>query len=134
MEPKKIDHIGIAVSDLEASKRFYETSLGLKVQHEEVLGDMNIAFIPVGETNIELIQSTSEDGVIAKFIAKRGEGIHHIAYEVEDIEASLDRLKSQGVRLVDETPRSGAHGKKVAFIHPKSTNGVLSELVSQKGN
>ena len=126
----KINHIGIAVKDLEASKRFYEESLGLAVDHEETLGEMKIAFIPIGEVNVELIQSTTEEGVIAKFIAKRGEGIHHIAYEVDDIDGALERLKDQGIKLVDEKPRPGAHGTRVAFLHPKSTNGVLSELVS----
>jgi methylmalonyl-CoA epimerase len=88
----------------------------------------------VGEVSVELIQSISADGVIAKFIAKRGEGIHHIAYEVPDIETALERLKSQGVKLVDKKPRAGAHGKRVAFIHPGSSNGVLTELVSEKDN
>ncbi len=134
MGPTKIDHIGIAVKDLESAKRFYEESLGVTVDHEETLGEMNIAFLPVGEVSVELIQSISADGVIAKFIAKRGEGIHHIAYEVPDIEAALERLKSQGVKLVDEKPRAGAHGKQVAFIHPGSSNGVLTELVSEKDN
>lgn len=132
MEPKKIEHIGIAVSDLESAKRFYEGALGLKVKHEETLRDMKIAFVPVGEVNIELIQPISEDGVIAKFIDKRGEGIHHIAYEVDDISAFLGALKSRGVNLVDEVPRQGAHGKEVAFLHPKSSHGVLTELVGRK--
>ncbi|MDY6950691.1 MAG: methylmalonyl-CoA epimerase [Thermodesulfobacteriota bacterium] len=132
MGPKKINHIGIAVSDLAAAKRFYEESLGLKVDHEETLGEMKIAFIPVGEVNLELIQSTTEDGVIAKFIAKKGPGIHHIAYEVEDVGVALSKLKEQGARLVDETPRAGAHGTEVAFLHPKSSFGVLTELVSEK--
>jgi methylmalonyl-CoA epimerase len=130
--PKKINHIGIAVSDLEAAKRFYEDSLGLTVEHEETLGEMKIAFLPVGEVNLELIQSTTEEGVMAKFIAKRGEGIHHIAYEVDDVSASLEALKAQGIKLVDETPRKGAHGTEVAFVHPKSSYGVLTELVGGK--
>ena len=127
----KINHIGIAVKDLEASKRFYEESLGLTVKHEETLGEMKIAFIPIGEVNVELIQSTTEQGVIAKFIAKRGEGIHHIAYEVDDIDGALEKLKDQGIKMVDEKPRPGAHETRVAFLHPKSTNGVLTELVSK---
>jgi methylmalonyl-CoA epimerase len=131
---KKIDHIGIAVKDLEASKLFYEGSLGIKASHEEVLGDMKIAFIPVGEVNVELIQCISDDGVIAKFISKKGEGIHHIAYEVDDIAGMLGRMNEQGVKLVDKEPRKGAHGKMVAFLHPKSTNGVLTEFVSKKDN
>jgi methylmalonyl-CoA epimerase len=134
MAPSKIKHIGIAVSDLEDAKRFYERSLGLRVEREETLGEMKIAFIPVGEVNLELIQSTTDDGVIAKFIAKKGEGVHHIAYEVEDVTAELEALKSQGVKLVDEKPRKGAHGTEVAFVHPKSAHGVLTELVCQKGS
>lgn len=127
---KKIDHIGIAVKDLGVAKAFYEESLGLKIDHEETMGEMRIAFVPVGEVNVELIQSTTKDGVIAKFIAKRGEGIHHIAYEVEDLDGTLELLKGQGVKLVDEKPRPGAHGTRVAFLHPKTSNGVLTELVS----
>jgi methylmalonyl-CoA epimerase len=129
---KKINHIGIAVKDLEASKQFYEESLGLTVEHEETLGEMKIAFVPIGEVNVELIQSTTEEGVIAKFIAKKGEGIHHIAYHVDDIDSALEKLKDQGIKLVDEKPRPGAHETRVAFLHPKSTNGVLTELVSAK--
>ena len=132
METKKIEHIGIAVSDLESAKNFYTKALGLKVRHEESLEGMRIAFIPVGNVNLELIQSTTEDGVIAKFIAKRGEGVHHIAYEVEDVSSALEELKDQGVKLVDEAPRMGAHGKEVAFVHPKSSYGVLTELVCNK--
>ena len=132
MNTKQIEHIGIAVSDLESAKNFYTQALGLKISHEESLEEMKIAFIPVGDVNLELIQSTTKDGVIAKFIAKRGEGIHHIAYEVEDVSSALEELKNQGVKLVDETPRIGAHGKEVAFVHPKSSYGVLTELVSKK--
>jgi len=132
MEVKKIDHIGIAVGDLRSAKRFFEASLGLRVEREETLGDMKIAFVPVGGVNIELIESTSPEGVISKFIARRGEGIHHIAYEVRDVAAALDALNAQGVKLVDDTPRTGAHGKQVAFLHPKSAFGVLTELVSKK--
>lgn len=132
MAPRKIDHIGIAVRDLELAKAFYAGSLGLNVEHEEILGDMKIAFVPVGEVNLELIQCISDDGVIAKFIAKKGEGIHHIAYAVEDVSAVLKALKAQGVKLVDEKPRPGAHGTEVAFVHPKSAFGVLTELVGEE--
>lgn len=132
MEVTKIDHIGIAVGDLRSAKRFFEASLGLRVEREETLGDMKIAFVPVGGVNIELIESTTPEGVISKFIARRGEGIHHIAYEVPNVAAALDALKAQGVKLVDDTPRAGAHGKQVAFLHPKSAFGVLTELVSKK--
>jgi methylmalonyl-CoA epimerase len=133
MTPNQIDHIGIAVKDLESAKKFYTESLGLKVDHEETLGDMKIAFIPVGEVNLELIESTADEGVMAKFIAKRGEGVHHIAYKVRDVSSALEALKAQGVKLVDETAREGAHGTKVAFVHPKSAFGVLTELVSEEG-
>jgi len=132
MEVKKIDHIGIAVGDLGSAKRFYEESLGLRVEREETLGEMEIAFVSVGGVNIELIQSTTPEGVISKFIAKRGEGIHHIAYEVEDVAAALEELKAQGVKLVDDAARAGAHGTQVAFVHPKGALGVLTELVSKE--
>jgi methylmalonyl-CoA/ethylmalonyl-CoA epimerase len=125
----KIDHIGIAVSDLELAKGFYTKGLGLKVEREEALEGMKIAFIPVGGVNLELIQSATDEGVIAKFIAKRGEGVHHIAYEVDDVPSALEEVKAQGVKLVDETPRRGANGKEVAFVHPKSSHGVLTEFV-----
>ena len=131
MALSKIDHIGIAVSDLESAKRFYQEALGLRVTREETLDEMKIAFLPIGEVNLELIQSTTDEGVIAKFIAKRGEGVHHIAYQVEDVSSVLDALKAQGVKVVDDAPRPGAHGTEVAFVHPKSTHGVLTELVGQ---
>jgi methylmalonyl-CoA epimerase len=134
MQVKKIAHIGIAVSDLESAKSFYEKSLGLKVNHVETLGEMKIAFVPVGKVNIELIQPTTQQGVIGKFLTKRGEGVHHIAYEVEDVDDALEELKAQGIKLVDDTPRSGAHGTQVAFLHPKSSHGVLTELVCKKDN
>ena len=132
MKLNKIHHIGIAVSDLELAKAFYTKALGLRVEREEVLEGMKIAFIPVGEVNLELIQSTMEESVIAKFIAKRGDGVHHIAYEVQDIASALEELKALGVRLVDETPRRGANEKEVGFVHPKSSSGVLTELVGSK--
>ncbi len=132
MEIKKIEHIGIAVKDLESAKDFYTKALGLKVGREEALEGMKIAFIRVGKVNLELIQSATDEGVIAKFIATRGEGVHHIAYEVDDVSSALEELKGQGVKLVDEAPRTGAHGKEVAFVHPKSSYGVLTELVCKK--
>lgn len=132
MEIKKIDHIGIAVSDLESAKDFYTKALGLKVEREENLEGMQIAFIPVGRVNLELIQSATDEGVIAKFIARRGEGVHHIAYEVDDVSSALEELKVQGVKLVDEAPRTGADGNEVAFVHPKSSYGVLTEFVCKK--
>jgi len=132
MQSKKVDHIGIAVSDVELAKRFYTKSLGLNVGCEEALDGMKIAFIRVGEVNLVLIQSIADGGVIGKFIAKRSEGVQHIAYEVEDVSSALEDLKAQGVELVDEAPRRGTHGKEVAFVHPKSSYGVLTELACRK--
>jgi len=127
---KKIAHLGIAVKDLDEAKNFYAGMLGLESVGEEVVPSQKVtaAFIPVGDTRLELLESTDPDGPIAKAIAARGEGIHHIAYEVDDIEATLADLKAKGVRLIDETPREGAHGARVAFIHPKAGLGVLIEL------
>lgn len=129
---KKVNHIGIAVKSIEEAKKFYET-MGLKVEGEEVVEEqkVRVAFIQVGETRIELLEATSEDSPVAKFIEKRGEGIHHIAFQVDDIEKALELLKSKGVRLIDEKPRRGAHNTRIAFIHPKSTNGVLVELCQE---
>ncbi len=126
----KIAHLGIAVKSLEDAKKFYEDMLGLKAAGEEVVESqkVKVAFIPVGDTRLELLESTDPQGPIAKHIENRGEGIQHIAYEVEDIEAALADLKAKGVRLIDEKPREGAHGAKIAFIHPKASMGVLVEL------
>ena len=127
---KKISHIGIAVKDLDEAVRFYREALHLEVEGIEEVKDqkVKIAFIPVGESRIELLESTDPEGPIAKFITKRGEGIHHLAFEVEGIEEALQELKGSGVRLVDEKPRIGAHKAKIAFLHPRSTRGVLLEL------
>lgn len=127
---KKIAHLGIAVKSLEEAKAFYEGMLGIASSGEEEVPSQKViaAFLPVGDTRLELLESTDPEGPIAKAIASRGEGIHHIAYEVEDIVATLADLKAKGVRLIDETPRAGAHGAKVAFIHPKAGLGVLIEL------
>jgi methylmalonyl-CoA/ethylmalonyl-CoA epimerase len=128
MKIKRIAHIGIGVADTEEASQFYTDKLGLPLAHRETLGELKISFIPMGPTNLELVQSTTPEGVMSKFLDKRGEGIHHIAYEVENIEEALAELKEKGVRLIDEKPRLGAHGAQVAFIHPKETNGVLTEL------
>lgn len=127
---KKIDHIGIAVSNLEEAIKIYE-SLGLKVAETGEAKDqkVRVAMIPVGESKIELLEATSPDSVIAKFIEKRGEGIHHIAINVENIEEALKKAKDAGIKPIDEKPRIGAGGKKIAFLHPKSLKGVLLELV-----
>lgn len=127
---KKVDHIGIAVKNLEEALKFYEDVLGLNLQGTEVVEEqkVKVAFLPIGDTEIELLESTEKDGPIAKFIEKKGEGIQHIAYRVDDIEKALEEMKEKGIRLIDEKPRYGAGGAKIAFLHPKSTNGVLVEL------
>ncbi|MDO4581060.1 MAG: methylmalonyl-CoA epimerase [Bacillota bacterium] len=126
----KVDHIGIAVKDIDEAAKFWEGVLGLKiVAREEVAAQKVItAFIPSGDSEIELLQSTAEDGPIAKFIEAKGEGIQHIALKVDNIEEALAELKEQGVRLIDEKPRGGAGGAQIAFLHPKATGGVLLEL------
>ncbi|ASJ02289.1 methylmalonyl-CoA epimerase [Thermococcus profundus] len=126
---KKIDHVGIAVKNLEEAIKVWE-GLGLKVDEIEEVPDQKVrtAIIHVGESRIELLEPTSEDSPIAKFIAKRGEGIHHIALGVDDIEGHLEKLKEAGYRLIDEKPRIGAGGAKIAFVHPKAVTGVLLEL------
>ena len=126
----KVDHIGIAVSNLEESLKFYTDTLGLKLQGTEIVEEqkVKVAFLPLGDTEIELLESTAEDGPVAKFIEAKGQGMQHIAFKVENIEKSLAELKEKGIRLIDETPRYGAGGAKIAFLHPKSTNGVLVEL------
>lgn len=127
---EKIDHIGIAVKNLNESLRVFEEILGLKSIGLETVTDqkVKVAFIPVGESEIELLESTEPDSAIAKFIEKNGEGIQHIAFRVDNIEKVLEDLKAQKVRLIDEKPRKGAGGARIAFIHPKATNGVLIEL------
>ncbi|ALM75179.1 methylmalonyl-CoA epimerase [Thermococcus barophilus] len=126
---RRIDHVGIAVKNLDEAIKLWE-SLGLKVAEIEEVPEqkVRVAVFKVGESRIELLEGTSEDSPISKFIAKRGEGIHHIALGVENIEEHLEKLKEQGFRLIDEKPRIGAGGAKIAFIHPKSVKGVLLEL------
>ena len=123
-----LDHIGIAVKSLDAA-RIYE-SLGLRVEHTETVESQKVktAFLSVGDANLELLEPTSPDSAIAKFIEKRGEGIHHICLRVDDLESHLARLKAEGYRLVNEAPVPGAHGCRVAFLHPSAGNGVLIEL------
>ncbi len=129
----KIDHIGIVVHDIQEVLRAYETALGLPLKEVAEVPDqqVRVAFLPVGESTIELVQPLSADTGIAKFLANRGEGIHHICLAVDDIEAALTRLKAHGMQLIDEVPRQGAHGR-VAFIHPKAMHGVLIELVEHE--
>ena len=130
----KIDHIGIATNGIAEAANFYRHSLGLNVgEIEEVANQkVRVAMLPIGESQIELLEATSADSPISKFLAKRGPGIHHIAVRVEDIRASLADLKQNGARLIDEEPRAGAGGCLVAFIHPSSTGGVLIELVQNR--
>jgi methylmalonyl-CoA/ethylmalonyl-CoA epimerase len=127
---KKIDHIAIAVANIDEALVKFRTALGLEVREREVVASQKTeaALLPVGETSIELIEPKGNDG-LARFLEKKGPGLHHIAVEVEGIESALLLLKSLGVPLVDETPRIGARGHKVAFLHPKATGGVLVELV-----
>jgi methylmalonyl-CoA epimerase len=126
----QIDHLGIAVKSLNAAKAIYET-LGLTVSPEETVEheQVRVVMVPVGETRLELLEATSEDSVIARFIAKRGEGLHHVCLKVSDLPASVERLKRDGVRLVSEEIKTGAGGHRYVFVHPASTGGVLLELV-----
>lgn len=130
MKVLKIDHLGIAVNKIEDGKKFWTDVLGLEFEGSETVAEQKVttAFFPVGESEVELLESTAPDGPIAKYIEKRGEGIQHIAFRVENIEAALEELKAKGIRLIDEKPRKGAGGAKIAFLHPKATNGVLVEL------
>lgn len=127
---KKIDHIGIAVKDLDAALKFWEGQLGLKSVETEVVEEqkVKVAFLPTGDSEVELLESTTPDGPVAKFIEKNGEGIQHIAFRVDNLEQRLAELKEKGVRLIDEKPRRGAGGAMIAFLHPKSTFGILVEL------
>lgn len=131
MKFKRIDHIGIAVTNLDEAVKMYTTLLGKGPDHFEKVPEQKArtAFFAVDDTNLELLQSTSPDGPIGKFIEKQGRGgLHHICILVDDIEKTLEEYKRQGIQLIDEKPRIGAHGKKIAFVHPKSTAGVLLEL------
>jgi methylmalonyl-CoA/ethylmalonyl-CoA epimerase len=129
----KINHLGIATKGIDEALKFWGDALGLESVHTETVEDqkVRVAMLPIGDTRIELLEATSADSPIAKFVEKRGGGIHHIAVEVEDIEASLAKLKAEGMRLIDETPRVGAENCLVAFVHPSSANGVLLELVQK---
>jgi methylmalonyl-CoA/ethylmalonyl-CoA epimerase len=130
MKLLKIDHLGIAVNSIEKGKNFWADVLGLSFEGTETVEAQKVttAFLPVGESEVELLESTAPDGPIAKFIEKKGEGIQHIAFRVDNIEAALAELKAKGIQLIDEKPRLGAGGAKIAFLHPKATSGVLVEL------
>ncbi|MEA2042770.1 MAG: methylmalonyl-CoA epimerase [Bacteroidota bacterium] len=133
MNTKQIEHIGIAVKSIEDSKSFYEDVLGLECYATEVVEDQKVktAFFKVGEVKIELLEPTADDSPIAKFIEKRGPGLHHIAYAVDDTDKALAHAESKGIRLIDKSSRQGAEGLDIGFLHPKSTLGVLTELCSK---
>ncbi len=130
----RIDHIGIAVENIGEALAFFEQALGLPLERvdSEEGGRTDVAFMPVGSSDVELVEPKDTDSGLAKYLAKRGEGIHHICFQVDDIDAALARLKEHGAQLIDETPRTNARGQRYAFIHPKSAHGVLIELY-QKG-
>lgn len=134
MNCTRVDHVGIAVKDLAASVKWYEETLGLHSKGTEVVQEqqVTVAFLTCGDSELELLESTSPEGPIARFIEKNGEGIQHIAIRVDDIDAALAELKEKGVRLIDQTPRYGAGGARIAFLHPKATHGVLLELCERK--
>lgn len=126
---KQIDHIGIAVKNLDETVAFYREVMGLEVSAAEEFNGMKIAFLRIGDSELELLEDMTSDGAIARFVAKRGEGIQHVAYRVDNIEQALDEMRTKGLRLIDERPRPGARRARVAFLHPSSTKGVLIEFV-----
>ncbi len=130
MGVKKIDHIGIAVKDIQSVLGFYQDALGLEPLDLEVVEDqgVRVVFLPVGESRLELLEPLNDDSPIAKFIARRGEGIHHICLDVDSVAESLEEMKQRGLQLIDNEPRLGAHHKQIAFVHPKASNGVMIEL------
>jgi methylmalonyl-CoA/ethylmalonyl-CoA epimerase len=134
MKLTHIEHIGIAVKDLDASIKYYEDILGLKCYALEEVKDQKVktAFFMLGQTKIELLESTDPEGPIGKFLEKKGEGVHHLAFAVDGIEQALEELDAKGVQLIDKSPRKGAEGLEIAFLHPKSTKGVLTELCENK--
>ncbi len=134
MKTTVVDHIGIAVRSIDEALSFWQNTLGIECTGVEEVAEQKVktAFLPVGDTEIELLEAMSDDSPVAKFIEKRGEGIHHLALRVDDLEAALAELKEKGVRLIDETPRYGAGGARIAFVHPKATGGILLELSERK--
>lgn len=128
---RRIHHIGIAVADLDEARCFFEETFRLQPTARESFGELDFAFVPLEGSDLELLQSTTDDGVISKFIQKRGQGVHHITFEVDDIQTELDRLKQVGLSLINEQPYRNAHNELVAFIHPKSTYGILIELLQR---
>lgn len=127
----RIDHVGVAVSDLDAAATLYEGTFGMPLAHRETVTSQGVeaALLDVGEGHVELLQPLAPDTVVGKFIERRGEGLHHVAYAVEDIDAALEKLRTEGVELIDEEARAGIRGSRVAFLHPKATGSVLTEIV-----
>src|SRR5204863_778545 len=127
----RIDHVGIAVSDLDAAIELYKAGYAMELVHRETVDEQGVeaVLLDVGENHVELLAPLGEDTPVGKFLAKKGPGLHHVAYQTADIEAELSRLKQAGLRLIDETPRTGIRNSRVAFLHPKSTGGVLTEIV-----
>ena len=132
---KKIDHLGIAVRSIDEASKFFEEVLGLSCEGSEVVEGQKIktSFFSIGETHIELLEPISDDSPVAKFLQKNGEGLHHVAYQTDDIEGQLDMARKAGCKLINENPVKGAGGKDIAFLHPKSTLGVLTEFCIKKG-
>lgn len=130
MRPTVVDHIGIAVKSIEDALAFWESSLGIKCTGIEEVAEQRVktAFLPLGDTEVELLEATSDDSPVAKFIEKKGEGIHHLAIRVENLEEALEKMKALGLRMIDEKPRYGAGGARIAFVHPRTAGGVLLEL------
>jgi methylmalonyl-CoA epimerase len=131
-----IDHVGIAVEDIDAALALYRDALGMPLVHRETVESQGVdaALLDVGDGHIELLQPLSEDSPVGKFLARRGPGLHHVAYRVESVQETLDALAGAGLRLIDERPRTGIRGSQVAFVHPASTGGVLTEIVQPRGH
>lgn len=134
MKILRIDHLGVAVNSIEESLKFWTDAMGLASSGSETLEEHNVktAFLPIGDSEVELLESTSDDSPVARFIKKRGQGMKHIAFAVENIEEALEELKEKGMRLINETPSIGAGGKKIAFLHPENTGGILVEICQSK--
>ncbi len=132
---KRIDHIAIVVADIESALGFWRDALDLELQHVEDVPEQKsqVAFLPIGQSEVELVEPTTDDSGVARYLQKRGPGMHHICFEVDDIHGILAQLKARGVRLINETPTTGAGGALIAFIHPESANGVLVELYQARG-
>jgi methylmalonyl-CoA epimerase len=131
----RIDHIGVAVADLDAAIALHERTYGMPLVHRETIAEQGVeaALLDVGESHVELLRPLSDDTPVGRFLAKRGPGLHHVAYQVDDVDAALRALREQGVRLIDEEPRTGIRGSRVAFLHPAGSGGVLTELVQPVG-